>query len=217
VLLKRPGRLPAGDYRLQIGGGPEVGQVRVEDVPRAFAAPAPAHPQSATLGEVGKSPLVRFLGYDLTPASLRPGETVRLGLYWRAESEADDDYTVFTHLVGPDGRIYAQRDNPPAGGSRPTSGWLAGEVIDDRYELRLDDRAPAGTYKLEVGMYRPDTGARLLAGAGTSIVLDAGVQVAQTGATASPYGRVALRRVAKGDDFERRLGFQAGGVAPALS
>ena len=58
-------------------------------------------------------------------------------------------------------RIWAQKDSVPAGGTRPTTGWVRGEVIVDEYELAVDADAPGGDYILEVGMYEEGTGLRL--------------------------------------------------------
>jgi hypothetical protein len=58
--------------------------------------------------------------------------------------------------LGPDGAVLAQADRVPAGGARPTTGWLPGEVVADAYPLPL--AAAAG---LRVGLYDPATGERL--------------------------------------------------------
>ena len=99
-----------------------------------------------------------FAGDELI---FHPGETLFLRLYWRAGGPAQAPYTVFTHLVGPDGRLYAQWDNPPVQGSYPTTDWQAGEMIVDAYSLPIAPDAPPGDYRLWVGMYNPSTGERL--------------------------------------------------------
>ena len=88
------------------------------------------------------------------------GDGVTVRLYWRALSRPTGDATVFVHLLSQDGRLVAQRDSPPAGGRRPTSWWLPGEVLADQYRLDLTEVEP-GSYQIEVGMYDPVTGARL--------------------------------------------------------
>lgn len=49
----------------------------------------------------------------------------------------------------------------PVGGTRPTTGWVSGELIVDEYELVVGPGAPGGDYILEVGMYEEGTGQRL--------------------------------------------------------
>ena len=45
--------------------------------------------------------------------------------------------------------------------TRPTTGWAAGEVIVDPYEIPVHPDAPPGRYVIEIGMYDPVTGERL--------------------------------------------------------
>jgi hypothetical protein len=86
-----------------------------------------------------------------------PGETVVLTLYWQAKTSPTRSYTVFTHVLGPDGSMAGQKDSPPENGSRPTDGWIEGEFIIDQYEIPLKPDVPDGEYLLEVGMYDPAT------------------------------------------------------------
>jgi hypothetical protein len=88
-------------------------------------------------------------------------------LYWQAQGTISDDYTVFVHVVGADGRMWGQRDAPPDNGAYPTRRWAAGEVVADPVRVGLDPGPGGGPANVVVGMYRPDTGQRLP-------VLDAG-------------------------------------------
>jgi hypothetical protein len=83
---------------------------------------------------------------------------------------------VFTHLVDHAGGVRGGHDGIPAGGARPTSGWLAGEVVTDAHELRLDAGAPPGEYTLAVGLYDAASGLRLpLLGADGQAAADAAI------------------------------------------
>ncbi|MCK4832233.1 MAG: hypothetical protein KAS81_05670, partial [Anaerolineales bacterium] len=104
---------------------------------------------------------LRLLGYALDPARAPPGETVRLTLYWEAIHEPPGDYTVFTHLLDPAGRLRGQKDNQPQGGMYPTHLWDEGERVQDEYELIIAPDAPPGTYQIAVGMYQLSTLRRL--------------------------------------------------------
>ncbi|MBS1252718.1 MAG: hypothetical protein MAG451_01760 [Anaerolineales bacterium] len=129
---------------------------------RRFDVPADiSHPERVELGAG-----VTFLGYDLEPQKLKPGETVHLTLYWRARASMDKGYKVFTHLLNVGIGMWGQVDAFPVNGTRPTTGWLPGEVIVDRYQIPVDPAAPAGEYLVEVGMYDPRTLERLPAVAG---------------------------------------------------
>jgi len=121
-----------------------------------MALPSIENPTEINLGDE-----VTFLGYDLSATVVRPGDTLRLTLYWQARREIVGWYKVFTHLLDDEDRIWAQKDSVPVGGTRPTTGWVKGEVIVDEYELAVDADAPGGDYILEVGMYEEGTGLRL--------------------------------------------------------
>lgn len=157
-------RLPldvaAGQYPLSLQIGDvralQIGQITVEETERSFEAPNIEHSVGATL-----SHRVELLGYDLSSDSVAPGETVKLTLIWRALAEMMSDYTVFTHLLAPDGSMVGQQDQQPVGGSYPTSIWAPGEVVTDVYDIPVDPSAAPGEHHLEVGMYIAETGTRL--------------------------------------------------------
>lgn len=102
-----------------------------------------------------------MLGYDFEPARVKPGETVRLVLYWEALRRDAGDYTVFNHLLDPSGSVVSQKDNQPQGGMYPTYLWDEGERIRDEYRLVVPPDAPAGDYAFATGMYGLQTMERL--------------------------------------------------------
>jgi hypothetical protein len=93
--------------------------------------------------------------------SARPGDVLALELIWQAQTHPVADYTVFVHLVGPDGALLAQQDQPPLNGFFPTHFWRPGDRVTDRVELPLPPAAPPGVYQLWVGMYDPASLQRL--------------------------------------------------------
>ncbi len=132
-------------------------QVDIRARPREYRRPGRiAHPLQAQLGDG-----VRLLGYDLIPDEATPGGTITLTLYWEALGTMEANYPVFTHLLTPDGRLAAGHDSPPLNGDAPTTSWLAGEFLTDRYQLPVPPDAAPGEYPVEVGMYDPTTGQRL--------------------------------------------------------
>lgn len=133
-----------------------LGTVTVRSTDRAFEVPPISHPLSATLGD-----RVELLGYDLAAESVTPGGRLTLTLYWRALTEMTRDYTVFTHLLSPDGSMIGQKDDMPVRGTYATSLWLPGEVVTDVYEISVSPDAQPDEHRLEVGMYVAETGARL--------------------------------------------------------
>ncbi len=165
--LAVPADAPPAQAALEVGfcdaSGQAVGQtvvlarLSVTAVNRLMTIPPIENPQRAQIGN-----LATLLGYDVTPTSVRPGQEVSLTLYWQARAGSDrTPYVVFTHLLGPDQRIYGQHDGIPGEGTRPTTGWLAGEVVVDGHRLQVRADTPRGEYMLEVGVYDPLTNVRL--------------------------------------------------------
>jgi len=158
VLASEGSPLWASDERLAT--------VQVLPRDRLFEVPTDiAYPLDLTLGNV-----VHLRGFDFSPPPqeegageriFRPGDTLPLTLYWQAGGPTDLGYTIFVHLIGPDGRPHGQVDQFPGGGGAPTTSWAPGQVIIDAIKLPVAADAPAGTYQIAVGMYDAASGGRL--------------------------------------------------------
>jgi hypothetical protein len=92
---------------------------------------------------------------------LLPGAPVELAIVWQAAQEIEHDYTLFVQLLAPDGTLKGQIDVWPKDGTHPTSKWVEGEPVEDRYRVYLDDNAPPGQYQVAVGWYLLQTMERL--------------------------------------------------------
>lgn len=193
--LLLPADLPDGRYRLRmqvlrgekplsrlywllpLGPTFDLGTVELRGRERSFTMPPTEHPLEFRWGEV-----VRLLGYDLEPTGVESGGSLNLTLYWQALSTMETSYTVFIHLLDEEGDLRGQRDSVPGQGTLPTTGWMSGEVVTDRYDIFIASDAPAGGYRLLVGMYEPVSGKRLPVydgagnGVGDSVTLE-GVEV----------------------------------------
>jgi hypothetical protein len=159
-VMRLPTNIAEGTYTIQVGlsGRSEnapIGTVRVAGFPRMMTPPPMQHPLAAPLNLGGK---IELLGYDLAKQTGTTREPIHLTLYWRALASMDTDYKVFVHLLDARGEIVSQRDIAPADGSRPTTGWLEGEVVADVHVLTPSG---AGEYRIAVGMYDPQTMTRL--------------------------------------------------------
>ena len=141
---------------------------------RLFEPPPIAHPLTAHVGDS-----IALLGYDLEPDAPAPGDTLHLTLYWQSLEPVAQPYTVFTHLVGPDGQLAGQQDNMPLRDTAPTTCWLPGEVIADPYDIPISPQATPGNHVLETGFYLLETGERLPA----------------TGPAATPDHRIILTSI----------------------
>lgn len=148
-----------GTVRLVIQAGESTVELPSFDVRpsgRTFVLPRISHPQTAQIGDS-----IKLLGYDLDKTRVRPGESVRLTLYWQALSRPAQSLTVFAHALDEGGVLRGQKDAPPRGGELPTDRWLPGEVVTDAYDIVIAPDAPDGTYRFEVGMYVLETGVRV--------------------------------------------------------
>jgi hypothetical protein len=127
---------------------------------------------------VGGSPVgvfgdqVILLSYQ-RQGPLRHGATVRLTLDWQSIRPMTADYTVFVHVVGEDGTIWAQRDGVPVEGERPTSSWELGEMVRDEYQIAIPVDGPREGYTVQAGLYDRETGVRLpVPGGATAVTLE---------------------------------------------
>jgi len=97
-------------------------------------------------------------GYTLDRRVVRPGETIRLTLYWRALAPMETDYRVFAHVLGIENQVWANSDSQPAGGAAPTSHWQPGQIVEDVRDLTVGLTTPPDFYDIEVGLYAPGEG-----------------------------------------------------------
>ncbi|MBL8095780.1 MAG: hypothetical protein JNL73_16515 [Anaerolineales bacterium] len=135
------------------------------------------------LGEpVTFEPFATLAGYRLSGAR-EPGGVLTVELAWLVREITGQSFTVFVHLIGPDGFPAAQSDAVPQMGRRPTTGWLPPEVILDSHVIALPEGLEPGAYVLTVGLYDPLTGARVV------------VRPADNDPSGAPRDRVELQTV----------------------
>jgi 4-amino-4-deoxy-L-arabinose transferase-like glycosyltransferase len=116
--------------------------------------PASAIPVGVPMGDA-----IVLEAYETRPDSTGQGTIVTL--YWRAMRSDLPDYFVYVRAVDGAGQIQAKADSPPVMGFWPTSRWEARELVTDEQVLTRPPEAQPGTYRLEVGMYDPQTWAVL--------------------------------------------------------
>jgi len=160
--------LPAGRYQItvQVEGEPPLDAGRIQVLSATPAGDA-ALDAAATPLDVRLGPSIRLLGYELAQRAVEPGGALDVTLYWQAEAPVSGRAKVFTHLLGEvwnaaNGNfIWGQVDSEPLNGQAPTTTWAPGAVIADRYSIPVAPDAPAGLYRLEVGLYGLVDGQRL--------------------------------------------------------
>ncbi len=133
-----------------------LGKLEFVERARDFDMPEVQHRVGVPLGG-----MAQLMGYDLPQEQVAAGDSFPLTLYWRALDEMNTSYTVFVHVVGPDGIIRGQWDSVPGKATLPTTGWVKDEVITDEYLVPMDEDAPPWQYTILVGMYDPKTDERV--------------------------------------------------------
>lgn len=190
--LSLPGSLPAGRYGLRVLVRTGEGQERLPmtgegvTIPSDQIPPLPVviHPQPdpALMEGLASQPAlfnqgITLQGVTLASEQLVPGDWLRFALVWQVEQPLDAQITVFTQLLGPDGQVWGQRDNPPGGGWYGVPLWPAGRPVSDHYAFQLRPETPAGVYRLIAGLYRSDNLERIPLQNGGDFIEVATVQV----------------------------------------
>jgi hypothetical protein len=166
--LTVPADLAPGRYRLDVGLYPRdqpdtllpvEGSDRLPLAMLTVGEVAMAPPSTTASVDFGRQ--IRLLGYDLQGDAGEATGTLDVTLHWQSLVLVARDYTVFAHLVGPDGSIVTQDDGPPGDQFFPTSTWLPGAVVLDSRSLVLPAGAAPGEYTLLIGLYHQPTEERL--------------------------------------------------------
>jgi hypothetical protein len=143
--------------------------IELQQRSRQFNLPDVPRPTDLTFGS---PPLIKLIGHDLTEGTqpAKPGDMLRVTLYWQALTETEINYTVFVQVLNVDWQVVAQRDLQPLAGSAPTNTWLAGEYLTDPYQLNLPAAMRPGSYRVIAGLYDARTGQRLPVSSGGDFV-----------------------------------------------
>ena len=124
---------------------------------RTFIMPSAAQQTNYTFG--GKLALT---GYTLDNPSIKSGQTLDFTLFWQNLAITENSYAIFAHLTETEPwLIHAQGDQRPWKGEFPTNLWDLNEIVMDEYQIQIPDDIPSGRYLLRIGVYDPQTGARL--------------------------------------------------------
>jgi hypothetical protein len=151
--LRVPFEAASGEHTLQIAVGDgepiDLGIVNVWQGQRVLEEPPTDHRLNVKLDDA-----IELVGYQIDQAK----DAIKLTLVWHSLNLIDQDYTVFTHVLDQAGQQIGGKDNQPVNGTYPTSHWMPGEYVIDEYLIPVQ---PPEGYTIEVGLYDPETGARL--------------------------------------------------------
>lgn len=163
--LRIPVDAVPGVYRV------EIGWYRLADLERLPLNGGPASALTVArlrlpgpVGPLGEAVTV-FDGRVALIEAARVGDS--LELVWQLRQPISDTVHAFVHVRDADGRIVRQADGAPVAGSYPFALWSVGETVRER--RTIGDVPPGGTVAL--GLYRPESGERLMADTGQDTVV----------------------------------------------
>jgi hypothetical protein len=161
--LRVDGSLPPASYQVELAltdaqtgerSRPAmiISEVRISDSPCSVPVPPDAVGTHAIFGDE-----LRLVWYRLR----REGDHLKVTLHWRSEQRMERDYKFFVHVFDREtGVPVAQHDAMPRQWTYPTTFWGPGEHVEDEFQIDVAS-VPAGDYGVAVGIYDPQTMARL--------------------------------------------------------
>jgi hypothetical protein len=165
-----PPGTPPGEYLLGVGLYDPSTMIRLPVLEGAGHSNGMYFLQEVTVTEAERPPSIEELGIEqqitmhfdngmlLLGATaerdrLSPGDFYRLALFWRAERELRDSYSVAIRLVDGDGMEALSQTNEPSAGRYPTPGWEEGEIVRDNHALWIPRNFPAGDYIVQLALF----------------------------------------------------------------
>jgi hypothetical protein len=118
--------------------------------------------------DVNMEDKLQVLGYDVTDDKGRwvngvvPGTAYRMRTYYRVLAPVTTEWEAFIHIDG-----YHRRhngDHKPMDGKYPFSLWLAGDLLVDDYEFKLEPNFSPGNYTVYFGLFVGDTRLKVKSG-----------------------------------------------------
>ncbi len=132
-------------YLLEVGGEPAP----VFDIGRIFESTIELEKAEIAVAD----PSALYTYQQAGSIAIKPGQTLRIALYWRALDAPNAERTVSVRIVDPAGGLIAQHDSQPANASRPTSWWQPGWYFREYRYLTIPETTPPGEATLEIVLY----------------------------------------------------------------
>ncbi|HEX3777584.1 MAG TPA: carbohydrate-binding family 9-like protein [Polyangiaceae bacterium] len=115
---------------------------------------------------------VKLLGARVEPAAnVRPGERIKLTIYWQAEKQLDSGWSLFTHVIDAAGERLLNVDNVgplrEVHGSTqalPPSDWQPGKVYIDEQMFTLPGTVRTDKIQITTGIWKGDQRLKIVAG-----------------------------------------------------
>lgn len=122
-------------------------------------------PEARALAELGTPTYIRYANSWERGVALRgwrldgpatPGAALPIRLTWNSLEPVPRSWTVFIELRDEAGQALARTESRPRDAALPFTDWTPGDWVDDRHILPLPPDLPPGSYRLVVGLYRPE-------------------------------------------------------------
>ncbi len=146
-------RLRLVDREGQVLGEMDLGRVVVKGRARHFQVPPLQH---ALTPPPRFDDIALLMGYDIA-GEITPGASLAITLTWKALGPTPSGYKTSVQVLDAANRVLAQEDHIPLRGEAPTTSWLAGEILQDRFDLTLPEALPPGPRRVIVLMYEENT------------------------------------------------------------
>jgi 4-amino-4-deoxy-L-arabinose transferase-like glycosyltransferase len=109
---------------------------------------------------------LKFLGREIDRETVKAGDTIEIETYWQVNAPLSPPLSIFIHISAPDGSIVTQYDGLDMG----VASLEAGDVFVQRHHIQIPATAPIGSYRISLGVYHPDSNARLKATIGDQTI-----------------------------------------------
>ncbi len=166
--LDIPPGTPPGLYFLKMGiaspaDEPDVGEFALPSKGSKIVLARATHTPALTFDRPFNQALsgdLTLLGLEVPPSFILTPQTPQtVSLYWRANENVTEDYTLALSLIDTKGREVAYWLGPPVRGLYPSSNWQQGELIRDPWTLDLTttrrntDPISLGRYTLRLTLF----------------------------------------------------------------
>jgi len=155
---------------------------RVDDAPGFGAQTTEPETQDLRYGDA-----LRLHSVRLDTPTAQYGRALGIELTWEAQSDLDQYYAEYVHLLDASGRRWGQGDRWMTDETlSPTVTWKQGQRVSDSLALELLPGIPPGEYRLVLGVYDRVSGERLAAVGGDGGALGERPEIARITVAPSP-------------------------------